>query len=90
MAMESPYYAVVSAGAAQTLEVRVREVAVDSLEGLYFTTVRGSLRLPGAPGNVEVSGKAGHADRARSLGRALRDFAREAEGFLRPANAFKG
>lgn len=64
--------------AACSLEVRLREIAVDSLDGMRFATVRGRIRFPG--GSVaEAAGKAGHADRGRALERALRDFARDVE-----------
>lgn len=64
--------------AACSLEVRLREVAVDSLDGMRFATVRGRVRLPGGRA-VEAAGKAGHADPGRALERALRDFIREVE-----------
>jgi hypothetical protein len=60
------------------LEVRIREVTLDTLEGMHFASIRASLIFPGRPGAVEARGKAGHADRGRALRRAAADFAREA------------
>lgn len=59
------------------LEIEIRELAMDSLEGMYFTSIRGSARYPGMPKASEIRGKAGHADKVRSQTRALRDFARQ-------------
>jgi hypothetical protein len=60
-----------------SLEVFVSEAAVDSLEGMYFVSIRGSVRLPGGAA-AAVAGKAGHPDKARARLRAARDFARQA------------
>ncbi|MEO6097063.1 MAG: LPP20 family lipoprotein [Fibrobacteria bacterium] len=70
----------IAAGSASlpVIEVRIREVTLDSLEGMCFASVRASLSFPGRPGSVEARGKAGHADRGRALRRAAADFAREA------------
>jgi hypothetical protein len=70
----------IAAGSASLpiLEVRIREVTLDTLEGMCFASLRASLALPGRPGTVEARGKAGHADRGRALRRAAADFAREA------------
>jgi hypothetical protein len=58
------------------VEIEVREARVDSLEGVYFTTLRGTARLPGAHSPLDVHGKAGHSNRAASRVRAIRDFAK--------------
>jgi hypothetical protein len=74
--LDSPYYHIVSGLAVPpSLEIHLREVAVDSLDGMYFTTIRGDARFPGMPAATEVSGKSGHVDKDRSRARAIRDFA---------------
>lgn len=60
-----------------SLDIQIREVSLDSLEGMYFTSIRGAARYPGMAGYSGIQGKAGHADRHRSQARALRDFSRQ-------------
>jgi hypothetical protein len=61
--------------AARSLQVRMREAALDSLEGMFFTSMRAEVSIPGISGPMEIRGKAGHADKARAESRAIRDFA---------------
>lgn len=58
------------------VEIRVREAALDSLDGLFFATLRADALFPGAAAPVSVRGKAGHADKARAWARAQGDFAK--------------
>lgn len=58
------------------VDIELREAAVDSLEGVYFTTLRGKVRYPGSASPLEIHGKAGHPNRAASKTRAIQDLAR--------------
>ncbi|MDB5048264.1 MAG: hypothetical protein JWO30_1335 [Fibrobacteres bacterium] len=81
--LNSPCYRIVPGTAAQpSLEVRLREFTRDSLDGMYFSSLRADVTVPGLARPVEVRGKAGHADRDRADARAIRDFARGMEGVL--------
>ena len=58
------------------VEIRVREAALDSMDGLFFATLRADALFPGAAAPVAVRGKAGHADKSRAWARAQGDFAK--------------
>lgn len=77
-ALESPYFQVARGrDSLPALTICLGKVAVDSLEGLYFTSIQGQVRYPGAQETVAIQGKAGHTDKERSRYRAVRDLARE-------------
>jgi len=75
-------------GRLPVLLVRVREVTLDSLEGLYFASLRADVVLPaglgkaGKAGAMEVRGKGGHTDRDRARAVAIGDFARALQAAL--------
>lgn len=58
----------------------MREVSLDSLEGMYFSSLRAEVSIPGVSGPMEVRGKAGHADKARAKTRVLQDFTKAMQG----------
>jgi hypothetical protein len=81
--LNSPCYRIVPGNTVRpSLEIRLREMSRDSLDGMFFTSLRADVAMPGMAGPVEVRGKAGHTDRDRADARAVRDFAREVEGVL--------
>jgi hypothetical protein len=59
------------------VKIELREALVDSLEGIVFTTLRGTARVPGARSPLDVHGKAGHSNRGASRVRAIRDLAKD-------------
>ena len=78
-ALNRPYFKLVPGRPRlPVLEIDVREISVDSLGAMFFSSIRGMVRIPGVPGILEVTGKSGHADRNRSRSRAIRDFVNEA------------
>jgi hypothetical protein len=80
--MKSPYCAIVpgAPGGRPILEVGIREVTLDSLDGVYFSSLRAVVTVPGLGGPLEVRGKAGHADKDRAKARAIADFVKAVEG----------
>jgi hypothetical protein len=73
----SPYYHLVPNPANPKVEIQLRELTVDSLEGIYFASLQGNVRFPGSTGKAEVAGKAGHTDKRRAQILAVRDFAKQ-------------
>ncbi|GEM_PF-3189674 len=74
-----------------TLNLRILEVTLDSLEGLYFASLRadavlpsgfGEAGKPGAAGSVDVRGKGGHTEKDRARAAAIGDFARGLQAAL--------
>lgn len=65
------------------LEIRLTAAETDSLDGLHFAALRGTLRLPDGAA-YPVTGKGGHADPAKAKERAARDFASEVGKRLMP------
>jgi len=64
------------------VDIDILEISADSLEGMHFTAIRGTVRIPGVLGSFDVTGKSGHADPARSRARAAHDFANEVKRHL--------
>lgn len=76
-ALPSPYFRLhreADGAKAPRLEVSLISAESDSLDGLHFATLRGTLRLPDG-GARPVTGKGGHTDPAKARKRAARDFA---------------
>lgn len=78
-ALRIPYYRIDPGRGRPALEVRLQEAVVDSLDGMYFTSLRGKVFYPGIPGGWDITGEAGHADRSRSGDRAVADFVKKVE-----------
>lgn len=81
-ALPSPYFRIrreadAGAGEMPRLEVALTAAEADSLDGLHFATLRGTLRLPGGFA-FPVTGKGGGSDPAKARDRASRDFAVQA------------
>ncbi len=66
------------------LEVRLKEVSQDSLDGMHFATLRAEISIPGTYESRVVRGKSGHADKERARARAIADFVKTLEGFPGP------
>jgi hypothetical protein len=66
------------------LDVRVKAMTLDSLEGMHFASVRADVTLPGTESAVEVGGESGHADPERARGLAILDFLKRLERMPAP------
>lgn len=75
------FHRIVGGNAVPVVEIRVREAALDSLDGIFFATLRADALFPGAVAPVAVRGKAGHPDKDRAWARAQGDFAKALNAF---------
>jgi hypothetical protein len=66
------------------LDVRVESITLDSLEGMFFASIRAEVAMPGTGTPFEVSGKSGHADPERARSLAILDFLRRMERLPAP------